>query len=386
MEAADLGVHDLTEEAREYMYTASMKNINKKGQGWHEDVVGEYRYEHELSGQDIFDRKMLDIEPHYLLGLKRLSGRYLKKKEYIEKLRRVAQYLLGEARDRDLIMFKEKPKEEQKEIGQEFQETYYRMGNWRDNEWSFKKISETIAPFDVNAVFYPEALKVLKNIQKELRMRIRDIDELIDKWDNVRKLYECKTATDKHGVLPTYAFALYNIRKEKGKLKYDKFSVNHLDESYLYTYGDVSDKQIRSFCLRLLDPEFFYTPSGPLLIARNNNFGYTTQEYHGLVIWTKQAAFTILGLSKHYKKAKKEGWDEEMIQLIRKTILITCESLIKAFCSLKAIPELHIDIQGKPKFYTDQEGVQGKMSKVQLWSAVGARRIFRKYYDMLLEE
>jgi hypothetical protein len=53
MESADLGIHDLRPEIISYMYEASLKNVNQKGESWHEDVVGEYKYEHEISGKDI---------------------------------------------------------------------------------------------------------------------------------------------------------------------------------------------------------------------------------------------------------------------------------------------------------------------------------------------
>jgi hypothetical protein len=237
----------------------------------------------------------------------------------------------------------------------------------------------------VNAVFYPEALKVLKDYQAELGLHIHDIDALIKKWEGVRKLYKFTTTSAEHGELPAYALALYNIQTKRGRLQFERLKVNHLDEAYLYTYSQVDEKQIVSFCKRLLDPNYFYTASGPLLIAHNNNFGYTTQEYHGLVIWAKQAAFVVLGLSKHYKLAKEAGWSKDTITLIRTTILKICKDTIHAFCVLKAIPELHFDDHGNPQFFTHQEGVRMRVSKVQLWSAVGVRRIIRKYYELLSE-
>ena len=44
MEAADIGHHDLTPEVKSYMYEESLKNVNSRGEGWHEDVVGEFKY------------------------------------------------------------------------------------------------------------------------------------------------------------------------------------------------------------------------------------------------------------------------------------------------------------------------------------------------------
>lgn len=377
MESADLGTHDLEQKVRDFMYEVSLKNVNKKGEAWHEDVVGEYKFQFEMAGRDIFDRHMIDIEPHHIFGLKELSQDFLVKKENREKTKRVAKFILKQAREKDLITFKKLPKEKQTE-----EQKYYLSGNWRDDDWAYKKIHPIIAPFDVNAVFYPQALRTLKEFQKKLGMRIRDIDKLIKKWDKVKNLYRFK---NKDGTF-AYALALYDITKKKGKLKYKKLKVNHLDESYLFTYGEGTPKEVESFCKRLLDPNYFYTKSGPLLIAKNNQYGYTTREYHGLVIWTKQAAYTVLGLSKHLKLAITENWDKKIQRLIKKALITTCQSMIEAYARLKAIPELHYDDNGRPRFFTDQPGVIGQMSKVQLWSSIGARRIFRKYYELLTEE
>ena len=378
MESADLGIHDFRPEIMSYMYEMSLKNVNQKGEGWHEDVVGEYKYEHEISGKDILDRRMIDIEPHYIIGLKHLPGDFLVDEENKAKIKRTAKYLVKQARENEFIIFKKLPKNLQtKDL------KYYLNGNWRDGGWAFKKIDQIIAPFDVNCVFYPEALETIKKFQKELGLRIKDIDELIKKWRNKKKYYLFKNPDGRMA----YALALYDIKKDKNKkVSYKKLKVNHLDESYLFAYGNGTQAEIKSFCQRLLSPEYFYTPSGPMLIAKNNKYGYTSSEYHGLVIWTKQTAFVVLGLSKCLKKAIIEGWPKNLQKLIKKTILIISEDTIKTFDSLNCIPEVHWDDNGSPRLYSDQPNMKRSMSEVQLWSAVGARRIIRKYYELLTDE
>lgn len=377
MEAADLGVHDLHNEARSWMYEASLKNVSDKGEGWHEDVVGEYKYEHQIAGQDIFDRHMIDIEPHYIMGLKMLPEDFLVKKEVKDKIEKVTNYLLRQARNCDLITFKKLPKEKQTPA-----QKYWLSGNWRDSGWAYKQIHQIIAPFDINCVFYPGALKVLKNFQERLGMEIKDIDKLIKKWDKIKDYYRFKNEDGSQA----YALALYDIQKKGRKLNYRSLQVNHLDEAYLYTYSERSKEEIRSFCERLLDSDYFYTKSGPLVIAENNRYGYTTQEYHGLVIWMKQTAFCVLGLSRHLKLGIAAGWNKELLKLIKKTILALGESVLYVIDTLQAIPELHYDKNGIPHHYTDQPFVSGAMSKVQLWSAVGARRVIRKYHELKTEE
>jgi hypothetical protein len=214
-----------------------------------------------------------------------------------------------------------------------------------------------------------------------LGLKIKDIDKLIKKWESKKKYYSFKNSDGKSA----YALAVYGIENKKGKLEYKKMKVNHLDESYLFTYNNGTQADIKSFCQRLLDSNYFYTPSGPTLNAKNNKYGYTSNEYHGLVIWTKQTAFVVLGLSKNLKKAIIEEWPNDLQKLIKKTILKISEDTIKTFDYLNAIPEVHWDNNGTPLLYSDQPNMKMSVSEVQLWSAVGARRIIRKYYELLTD-
>ncbi len=374
MEAADLGVHDLTSEARSHMYQMSLKNVNQKGEGWHEDVVGEYKYEFEISGKEIIDRKMIDIEPHYLIGLDYLPQNFWLEKSVREKLKRVAKYIIKEARRNDFITFKKLPPSERTK-----EKEYCLTGNWRDSDDAFKKIHPVIAPFDVNAVFYPKALANIKKYQKYLNLSKKDIegiDDLIKKWKSKKKNYLFKNSDGRMA----YALALYDIKKSKDKkVSYKKLKVNHLDESYLYTYRKSDQKEIKSFCERLLDPRYFYTKYGPLLIAKSNKYFYTQEEYHGLVIWIKQTAFVVLGLSKHLKLAIIENWPPKLQKLIKETILTVTRDTLNAVDELGSVPEVYEGVGKMP-------AVRNQASEVQLWSAVGIRRIIRKYYELLTDE
>jgi len=381
METADLGVHDLTSEVRSYMYRTSLKNVNKEGEGWHEDVVGEHKYEFELCGKEIIDRKMIDIEPHYLMGLDYLPQSFWFEKNIKEKLRRVAGYVIKEARHNDFIVFKKLPPAERRKGRR-----YYLIGNWRDSDEAFKKIHPIIAPFDVNAVFYPKALANIKKYREYLDLSnkdIKDIDDLIKKWNGKKKDYLFKNPDGR----TAYALALYNVKKNKGeKASYKKLKVNHLDESYLYAYREGNQKEIKSFCERLLDPQYFYTKSGPLLIAKNNKYFYGAEEYHGLVIWIKQIAFTVLGLSKHLKLAIIKNWPTPLQKLIKKTILTITQGTIEAAGKLNSAPEIYIDIDGVSQIFSNQASVRNQDSEVQLWSAMGIRRIIEKHYELLADE
>ena len=379
MEAADLGHHDLTPEVKSYVYEQSLKNINKKGEGWHEDVIGEFKHEYEMSGKDIFDRHMIDIEPHYLIGLGYLSQNFWLKKENRKKMRLVARYILRQAKAGDYITF------EKNNV----------TGNWRDSDDAFRKVSEIIAPFDVNAVFYPEALRAIKENYKKLDFSENDaveIDAVYGKWKNKKDEYKFKNEDGK----TAYALALYGAGKNKdGNRQFSSlakgelegvFKVNHIDESYLYTYGKGSKEDIKSFCERLLDSRYFYTESGPLLVAKNNKYFFNSKEYHGAVIWIKQTAFVVLGLSKHLKIAIIEGWSVDLQKLIKKTILKITENTLNAVEKMEAVPEVYADIEGKPVPFSELSGSKNEGSEVQLWSAIGIRRIIRKYYELLIDE
>ena len=202
MEAADIGHHDLTFEVKNYMYEESLKNVNAKGEGWHEDVVGEFKYEYEVSGKDILDRHMIDIEPHYLMNVDYLSQDFWLRKENRKKMHLVAKYVLKQAKTRGHITFKKNND----------------TGNWRDSGDAFRRVSDIIAPFDVNAVFYPKALRSIKDNYKEFGFKddeISGINEIYDKWKNKRDEYKFQNEDGSSA----YAIALYGVREKNGKFE-----------------------------------------------------------------------------------------------------------------------------------------------------------------------
>ena len=172
---------DIPEDAATYMLKKTLVHVNEKGEGWHEDVVGEFKYEFELAGREIVDRKMIDVEPLYLLALPFVSNSIWKDAESAEKLKRVARYILKEASEREFITFKELPPESQSE-----EQKYHTVGNWRDSDQAYKGIHQLIAPFDVNAVFYPIALKNIAHYYKQLSVDKAEVEELIEKWKNMK--------------------------------------------------------------------------------------------------------------------------------------------------------------------------------------------------------
>ena len=369
MEAADIGYHDLTPEARSYMYEESLKNVNARGEGWHEDVVGEFKYEYEISGKGILDRHMIDIEPKYLMSIEYLPQSFWMEKDNRKKMHLIAKYVLRQAKARGHITFKK----------------HNDTGNWRDSGNAFRRLSKFIAPFDVNAVFYPKALQSIKDNYKKLGFKDDEasgIKEIYEKWKDKRKEYEFQ---NEDGSL-AYAIALYGVKKKDGKFAYQKMELNHIDESYLFTYCRGNKQELESFCKRLLDTNYFYTKSGPLITARKSKYFYTPQEYHGLVIWIKQTAFVVLGLSKHLKLSIIEGWPVSTQRIMKDTILKITEDTLSAVEQMKSIPEVYVDVDGKPVLYHDLTGSKNEGSEVQLWSAVGIRRIIRKYYELLTDE
>ncbi|MDP2789866.1 MAG: hypothetical protein Q8O51_01945 [bacterium] len=377
LESILLGAGDIPSEIVDAMIIRSLANVDSRGRMWHEDVVGEYKYRHQLSGKDLFDRKMIDIEPLVILALRYASPNLWANHEVVAKLRKVATYIVTRAESKLFIAFKRKPKAKQTPA-----EPYYVVGDWRDSTWAYKKIHPHLAPFDVSAALYPEALKEIQLLTSKLGLKTKDLPALVHRWGK-KASYFAFTNPDK---LPAYALAIYNFIQNAHisgkKLHLQQLKVNHLDECYRYALGTGTESELTSFCKRLNDPHYFWTGSGPMLIAANNGRGYATQEYHGLVIWTKQVAFTVMGLVRHLERAKANHWSASTQVLLRKTALDICQTMVRAFAKLGAIPELHYDDHGTPRLFTDQQAVGERMSKVQLWSGVGARRIFREYYKL----
>ena len=396
MESADLGDGDLTPAARLYMYHKSLEHTDDHGQGWHEDIVGEFGVEKVQEAETVTDdldklidrssqlsqelktvisqvqqlyvnRTMIDIEPRYLLGLRSLKFADFSIADQ-EHLRRVAKYVLQQAQTHQLMTFKKVPTMLQRTADEEFS----LAGNWRDSEQAFKMVHPVIAPFDVNVVFYPQALAVLADHAGELGVDAADVARAQHKWARVKDWFRF---TNPDGT-SAMALALYDVQEEGEKLTYRKLEVNHTDEAYDLFYGAPTQSDLASFCQRLLDPQYFYTSSGPLVVGAGD--GYDSAQYHGSVIWTKQTAWIVAGLA---AQLAKSHLSPKIRQPVNRALAQTAQASIQAWQQLGAIPELHYDDSGKAKAYNEQPITEGPSNTVQLWSAVGARRIIQAYNE-----
>lgn len=366
IESAQLGVQDLSQEAIDYMFEQSLKHVDEQGQGWHEDLVGEYRYK--SSKELLVDRKMIDIEPLYLLGIELVSKQFLLNQDNVSKLRVVGKYVFNQAKKHSLITFKKKLKSNLDE--------YYEVGNWRDSIAAFPNHTQPIAPYDVNCVFYPEALRIIRkycelfDLMKSSEQQ--ELDELIHIWSRKKKKFLVRFANNMRG----YCLALHG---EPAK----PLSLAHLDESYDLFYGEPSLEDIMSFADRVLSDEYFYTPVGPLLVASTTQL-LSEKNYHGKVIWPKQAAFVVAGLAREYRYGLQSGWPKLVLDQLYEAIIKTAEACFKGWEDLGTVTELYYYDKEKntARFYLDQEDVEGQMSLIQLWSAVGCRRIIREYVSV----
>jgi hypothetical protein len=397
METADLLGPDLTPAGRLYMYARSLTHVNDTGAGWHEDIVGEYKYERnqelahlrqnfdDLISRDhpgssgfrrllsqldelFIRRHMIDIEPRYLLGLRHIPPSQFDT-DSLSRLRYLARFVVHRATTHDLIVFNKRALPFRRTRGDD----YYVKGNWRDSDLAFKQIHPVIAPFDVNVVFYPAALRIILEHHELLGIDRATAAGLVAKWDRVREWFRF---TNDDGI-PAFALALYNVRRQDDQLKYEVMRVNHLDEASDQFYGEPSEADTRSFATRLLEPRYFYTASGPILVGHGE--GYDHSYYHGEVIWAKQAAYAVAGLQHSLIRGHREHWSDSTLDLIQSALITTAQTCLRAFQTLGAIPEVHYDDHGRPRLYTDQPAPEGVMNKIQLWSAAGARRILRSY-------
>ncbi len=399
MESADLGLGDLTPETVAYMYHRAYEFVNPQGLGWHENIVGEFEYEKEEEARelsqsldDLVDqsnrvghslrelvsqitemyiiRNMVDIEPRYLFALNSVDPKLLSAQD-IDRAKRVAKFITLQASTNQLITFKKIPRL----MRRHKYDVYYSAGNWRDSETAFRRVHEVIAPYDVNVVFYPRALEIISRHARALGADRTEIKELMAKWQRPREWYKFKNNDGKLA----YALALYNIHGQGTEPKFKRLEVNHLDEAYDLFYGQPSRSDVISFAQRMASPDYFWTKSGPTIVGAGD--GYTTRQYHGRVIWTKQTAFAVAGLARQLKRARNEGWPGSAQQLLTKTITQTAYASIRAWLQLGSVPELHYDKAGAAHFYNDQPTAEGPMNLVQLWSAVGARAIIKTYLE-----
>lgn len=397
MESADLGEFDLTPAARRYMYHKALEHVEPGGQGWHEDSVGEYavRQQDELKSvtnelrelatlneqigtyltphakklaERNITRTMIDIEPRYILGLQRLQWRLLEDNDR-ERLRGAARYVLDQAEQHSLLTFKPLPVWKQRFLGGEFGHD----GNWRDSIMAFRRVGPVVAPYDVNVVLYPEALRLIVSHADELQVEADRARRLERKWQQTADWF---AFTSRKG-LPAAALALYGVEKTGDQIHFHQLQVDHLDEAYALFYGRPAVATVESFARRLLDPKYFYTKSGPLLVGAREAV-YDTTHYHGKVIWTKQTAFVVAGLQ---RQLRRKDLGNTVRQLAHQALVATAEASLNAFRQLGSVPELHYDHRGRPARYNEQMQAEGPSNLVQLWSAVGARRIIRAYNE-----
>ncbi len=395
MESADLLSDELTDETYRFMYSESLRHVNERGAGWHENIVGEFSYErqqeieHLSSGFDMFidpghpaspqfrklleqldelfvTRLMIDIEPHYLLGLKRMAFDQFSAGDQI-RLRHVARYIMKRAKREPLVAFNKLALPFKRHRGDE----YYHAGNWRDSLLAYQRVGPMIAPYDVNVVFYPEALKMIAAHADELEIDGDEAMDLAEEWSHKGEHFRF---TDRNG-RSVMGLALYAPASTTAIEEFKLLRVGHTDEAYSHVYGTPERADVVSFAERLMMPEYFFTPSGPLVVGAG--MGYDHSQYHGEVIWTKQTAFIIKGLQKQAIRAKNEGWTAEEQKQIHNAVVTTSNASIDAFMQMGAIPELHYDDKGKPRLYSDQPHPEGQMNMVQLWSAAGARVILK---------
>lgn len=360
IESADLGKNDFTARTVDYLYEQSMKHVSELGEGWHEDVVGEYLAKLEDESAHI-DRKMVDIEPRYIMGARVMSKQLLTKEETHRKLLLVSKFLLNNAKEHEFVTFKRVPHTENQ---------YHFVGNWRDSYFAFPRQQSPLAPYDVNCVFYPVSLRVIREYYDYFQVEdVKEIDALIDKWDKQKNKFRLYHP---NGIIG-YSLALHT-RKNR------PLTITHIDESYDLFYGSPSLEEIASFSTKIVDPDYFYTPVGPILVGSDEE-EHTTHHYHGKVIWPKQAAYCVAGLARQYRRGKREGWPGPVMESIREAITITSEACFKGWEDLEAVPELYYydEEANKARFFTDQVDYEGQMSLIQLWSSVGARRIMQEY-------
>ena len=360
IESADLGKKVFSQDTIDYMYDQSMSYVSEEGEGWHEDIVGQYKVKIEDLQQHI-DRKMIDIEPRYIMGVPRVSKQFLTNQLNHDKLKLIARYVQKQAEEQELISFKK--------VSPEVDEYHY-AGNWRDSYMAFPRQKSPLSPYDVNCIFYPVSLKIIWEYCDYFDVEdLNQLRHLINKWEHQKDKFRLYHPEDIIG----YSLAIHGKKNRP-------LPTAHLDESYDLFYGTPNLEEISSFARKVVDDEYFYTPVGPLLVDRDDE-ELTSKNYHGKVIWPKQAAFAVAGLTRQYFKGLQEDWPQPLLHSVRDAAIKTAEACFKGWSDLNAVPELYFydEKTDKARLYTEQTDTEGQMSIIQLWSAVGAIRIMQDY-------
>ncbi len=302
LESADLGKGDLSQEIVDYMYKESMEFVSDTGEGWHEHLVGQYKYRITDTLLHI-DRKMIDIEPKYILGFRSLSPAFLVNDDIKKRLRLIARFVLINAQERDLITFKQLVHEPDK---------YHFIGNWRDSYHAFPRQKSPLGPYDVNCVLYPEALKIIRENAEYFDVKPEAVIPLIEKWNRQKDRFRLYHPNNVIG----YSLGLH------GK-KQIPLPIAHTDEAYDLFYNSPSIEEVVSFARKLVSEDYFFTPAGPVLVA-NDEEDFNEKMYHGKVIWPKQTAFAVAGLVKQYLRGAVETWPTPVMDEIKQAALVTC--------------------------------------------------------------
>ena len=101
-------------------------------------------------------------------------------------------------------------------------------------------------------------------------------------------------------------------------------------------------------------------------------------------MWPKQTALIVAGLRKQLDRAFEEEWPFAERNIIRIALVETAKASLRAFNELDGVPELYINADKHASRYDTQTIRDGQVNYIQLWSAVGFRRILTDYiYAML---
>ncbi|MCW1930581.1 MAG: hypothetical protein KIH62_004695 [Candidatus Kerfeldbacteria bacterium] len=369
METADISRAIFSKDSIDFLYSKALQYVTPQGEGWHEDVVGELRETHKKLGKQVVNRDMIDVEPHYLLGLSAISSSAFRRER--KKMAAVAQRLYRMAQQRTLVTFKKITSHDRLHhdvfsAAELKGKTYLPRGNWRDIASSFGNANDAVAPFDVNAAFMPQALE--NALQAQLLSNTSEVRSVIRWWKSVQDLYRFSNQDG------SMAFGLCRYGKKSALL-----TLNHLDESYYYFYREGTEQELLSFARRMKNPAYFYTSVGPVVTAFNNTIGLDTRSYHGTVIWPKQTAFALLALSKHITLGKQYGWSKDTVKELQAVLVDTVQKSVRAYVRMQHVPELYVCVKGKPVSFMAQQGTSEESSSVQLWSAIALHAMLFEY-------
>lgn len=263
---------------------------------------------------------ILDLVPRLIIASGFVNHHQLSG-EQVRLLRVLANSFLDSAQSQKIISFANAPRLF-RSLGPS-----YPSPTWRDSGDGFANAKGVIAPYEVNAVWYPSALRALGAHPEVFAVDPKKVAALLLRWQKLPDKFQYEDAEK------SQCFSLALIGKNSDQLK-----INTLDEGYGLLFGKIDQDDAFHFAQRLSNPKYFYSSAGPILTSANDE-RFTQEQKYGKLIWTKQVAIALKGIQKHLEL--KPHLAPSQARELRDTINRASTNTLSALTKIGRLTESH---------------------------------------------